>query len=110
VRREEWKQTAEHTLKAFWRVLESSPIAVPLMTVGLDMFLSPQRQIVVVGKKGSKDLQEMLAAIHSQYIPYKVLLHVDPTDTKQQYLLSKHPELKVTACYLYTHSHCTLRT
>jgi hypothetical protein len=45
-----------------------------MMLVGLDLALGPSYELVLAGDLSSQDMQEMLKAVRSQYIPRKVLL------------------------------------
>ncbi|GAB2220281.1 hypothetical protein Drorol1_Dr00007925 [Drosera rotundifolia] len=76
-----YKQNAEHLLAAFETRLKDMAIAVPLMCCAADMLTIPSRkQVVLVGRRDSEELQEMLAAAHASYDPNKTVIHIDPED------------------------------
>ncbi|KAI5680403.1 hypothetical protein M9H77_01630 [Catharanthus roseus] len=81
---ENYKRTAEHVLAVFEKRLKDAAIAVPLMCCAADMLSVPSRKhVVVIGKKPSTKLDNMLAAAHASYDPNRTVVHIDPTDEEE---------------------------
>jgi uncharacterized protein YyaL (SSP411 family) len=73
----EFRAFAEKTLAAFGSNLQQSPSALPQMLCALDFALAKPKQIVVAGKPDADDTRAMLRAVHSQFLPNKILLFAD---------------------------------
>jgi uncharacterized protein YyaL (SSP411 family) len=58
--------------------MEQQPFGVGSLLTTLDFYVQKPQEIVLIGTPGAEDTQAMLRAIHQQYIPNKVLFHVDP--------------------------------
>src|SRR5262249_22251151 len=67
-----WRATAEHLLGAFGPALARSPDALPARLCGLEFLLDAPKEIVVVKPPGS-DTAALLAALHSRFVPNRVL-------------------------------------
>jgi uncharacterized protein len=72
--REDFKKSAEATLRLFAHRLQNFPQAMPLMLQALDFSLAEPRRVVIAGNPGSKSFQKLLHAAHSAYQPNKVVL------------------------------------
>jgi uncharacterized protein YyaL (SSP411 family) len=72
--REEFKKTAEATLRLFSTRLEKLPQAVPYMMLALDFSLEEPRRVVIAGDPQSVKARELVRAAHSVYQPTKVVL------------------------------------
>ena len=66
---------------------------MPQMLVALDLTLSQPRQIVVAGKRDSKETQELLREVHRHFVPNKILLLADGGEG-QKYLEEKLEALR----------------
>jgi uncharacterized protein YyaL (SSP411 family) len=53
--------------------MASSPLAAGQMLVGLDFYLGPVQEFAVVGDPATKEVQQVLQAIRSEFRPNKVL-------------------------------------
>nr|XP_043622701.1 spermatogenesis-associated protein 20 isoform X1 [Erigeron canadensis] len=83
-RSDRYKQNAEHLLAVFEKRLNDAPVAVPLMCCAADMLSVPsKKQIVLVGKKASPDMESMLVSVHASYDPNKTVIHIDPSDEEE---------------------------
>src|SRR5437667_12862557 len=80
-----WHDRAEKTINAFSPQISHFPSAMPQMLVALDFSLSKPRQIVVAGKRESKETRALLTEVHQHFMPNKTLLLADGGDG-QKYL------------------------
>ncbi|CAL1390440.1 unnamed protein product [Linum trigynum] len=82
-----YRQNAEHLLAVFEGRLKDMAMAVPLMCCAADMCSLPHgTQVVLVGRRSSKEFDDMLAAAHASFDPNRNVMHIDPSD---------HEEMKV---------------
>ena len=72
-----WRERAEKTINAFSPQISHFPSAMPQMLVALDFSLSKPRQIVVAGKRESKETRALLTEVHQHFMPNKTLLLAD---------------------------------
>jgi uncharacterized protein YyaL (SSP411 family) len=82
--REDFKRSAEATLRLFAHRLQNFPQAMPFMLHALDFQLEEPRRVVIAGdppalrfgaaSPDSKNFRELLRAAHSVYQPNKVVL------------------------------------
>jgi uncharacterized protein len=72
--REDFKKSAEATLRLFAHRLQNFPQAMPFMLQALDFSLAEPRRVVIAGNPDSKQFKKLLHAAHSVYQPNKVVL------------------------------------
>ncbi|XP_010522664.1 PREDICTED: spermatogenesis-associated protein 20 isoform X2 [Tarenaya hassleriana] len=90
-RSDRYRQTAERLLAVFEGRLKEMAVAVPLMCCAADMLYVPARkQVVLVGRKPSSELCNMLSAVHSVYDPNKTVIHIDPSSSVDMEFWEKH--------------------
>ncbi|MBI3669251.1 MAG: thioredoxin domain-containing protein, partial [Acidobacteria bacterium] len=82
--RAEWREKAEKTFAAFASRLEKNPEAVPQLVAAVDFSLSKPKQIVIAGKPGAPDTKALLRLVHERYIPNKILILADGTQSQKQ--------------------------
>jgi len=70
--RQDFREKAELTLKAFGGSMESSPYSHTYMLCALDFWLG-SKEMVVAGAAGEKVVQDMVSEIHRRFLPNKVL-------------------------------------
>ncbi|CAN1131043.1 Spermatogenesis-associated protein 20 [Linum perenne] len=76
-----YRENAEHLLSVFETRLKDMAVAVPLMCCAADMAFDPNlKQIVLVGRKDSREFDSMLAAAHASFNPNRTVIHIDPSD------------------------------
>ncbi len=73
----EYEDLAEQTLLAFVSDLSESPTAMPFMLVAYDFYRAKPKQIILAGKAGSPQTQEMLREVNRRYLPNKIVLLAD---------------------------------
>ncbi len=82
--RQEWRDRAEKTFRAFARRLQTAPHTLPQLAAALDFFLSKPRQIVIAGDPGATDTRALARPVHERYLPNKVLLMADGAGGQRQ--------------------------
>src|SRR5438094_4955883 len=70
-------ERARKKIEAFATTLSHFPSAMPQMLVTLDYSLSKPRQIVIAGKKDAPETQALFKAVHSHFLPNKILILAD---------------------------------
>lgn len=81
--REDFLHAAEKTLTLFGAQLKQQPQSLPQMLVALDYYFSKPRQIIIVGDPERSDTQEMLRAVHEQFIPHKILIVLNSAESRK---------------------------
>jgi len=72
--RSDLEQKAIGVSRAFARNIGQIPSAYSQLLVALEFLAGPQFEIVIAGKPGAKDTQEMLDAVRRAFLPNRVLL------------------------------------
>jgi len=72
--REDFKKSAEATLRLFTHRLQNFPQAMPCMLHAVDFWLEEPRRVVIAGDPTSSKARELLRAAHSVYQPNKIVL------------------------------------
>jgi uncharacterized protein YyaL (SSP411 family) len=72
--RSDLEQKAVGVSRAFARNIGQMPSAYSQLMVALEFLAGPQFEIVIAGKPGAKDTQEMLDAVRRAFLPNRVLL------------------------------------
>ena len=75
--RKDFLEKGEKTLKVFSMLMERVPSAFPNMLSALDNYLRPPVNIVVAGKLGSKEVEEVLKVIFAKIFPNKTIAFLD---------------------------------
>jgi uncharacterized protein YyaL (SSP411 family) len=88
-----WYERAGKTIDAFSAQLGHFPSAMPQMLVALDLTLRTPWQIVIAGKRGSKETRALLHEVHQHFLPNKILLLADGGEG-QKYLEEKLEALR----------------
>jgi uncharacterized protein YyaL (SSP411 family) len=76
--KEDFLGKAETVLRSYSHVMESQPFGFAHMLCALDFYLRKPKEIVLVGKPEDSGTNELLAEIHSSYLPNMTLQLVDP--------------------------------
>ena len=73
-----YKDIAEKTMKVFMKAVESSPVSHSFFMCGIDFFVGPSYEVVVVPPQAGKEEAENIAKqIAKRFIPRKVLMLKD---------------------------------
>ncbi len=87
---ETFADRARGILVGFDSILRRVPGAVPQMLAALDLALTPPRQAVIAGARGTTDTRDLAAHARREYQPHQVLLLAD--SGPGQSLLSRHSD------------------
>ena len=71
--RPDFREKVETTIDVYYHQIEHSPSGSAQMLCELDFLLSTPKEIAIAGQRESEDTQTALTAVHSRYIPNKVL-------------------------------------
>ena len=71
--RPDFREKVETTIDLYYHQIEHSPSGSAQMLCELDFLLSTPKEIAIAGQRENEDTQAALAAIHSCYVPNKVL-------------------------------------
>jgi len=71
---QKFTEAAEQTLQLFAARLEKQPAALAFLLHALDFWLDEPRRVVIAGKVGSAEFENLLRAAHSVYQPNKIVL------------------------------------
>lgn len=75
--REDLRESAERTLKAFSSRMRLAPAGVPQMLVALGWYLGRPKQIVIAGPAGDPRTRSLLDVLRKRFLPHKVVLLAD---------------------------------
>ena len=76
----DWRTMAEKTITVFGERLKQLPEGLPQMMVALEWSLSTPTEIIIAGSSSAPDTKNLLRVVHTQFIPEKIVLLVDPGD------------------------------
>ncbi|MFC1476489.1 thioredoxin domain-containing protein [Fibrobacterota bacterium] len=85
---------AEKILNIFSEEIGSVPRGYMAMLNAADFYYNPPKEIAFVGDKNSSDLKNFLNALHSEYIPNKVVAFVNNIDGTNLFIENKIPLLR----------------
>lgn len=71
---------AERTFKSFLKEIRSYPSNYTLMLCGIDFYLGPVKEIVILGRLGSGDTNKILTELRKRFVPRKVVLFSDSAE------------------------------
>ena len=80
--RQELRECAEKTLRAFASRINGAPSAVPQMLVAYEFSLSKPKQIILVGDRSTPEAQAMLHVLRERFLPDAIALFVDEASRK----------------------------
>ncbi|MFZ5515026.1 MAG: hypothetical protein ACOY90_00200 [Candidatus Zhuqueibacterota bacterium] len=85
---QQFRDKAVQTLRAFKDSLETRRDAFPVMLSALDYVWGAPKQIVISGDRKTNHFEEMLSAVHSYYLPNKIVACADSQmETQKQFQL-----------------------
>ncbi|HXV84444.1 MAG TPA: thioredoxin domain-containing protein, partial [Candidatus Binatia bacterium] len=76
--KEDCLKRAEKVLQAYYSAMENQPFGFAHMLAALDFYLQKPKEVVLVGKKEDPETRELLARIHSLYLPNMTLQLASP--------------------------------
>jgi uncharacterized protein YyaL (SSP411 family) len=77
---EHYLQRAERVLRAYYNAMENQPFGFAHMLGAIDFYLEKPKEIVLVGEKEYPATRDLLAKIHSLYLPNMTLQLANPND------------------------------
>jgi uncharacterized protein YyaL (SSP411 family) len=80
--RDDLRDSAERLLAAFAPRLTAAAVALPQMLAVCEFRLGEARQIILVGGRDADDTKTLLRALHSRFVPHKVVLLVDSAESR----------------------------
>ena len=78
-----FRESAERTLAAFASRLAVAPVAIPQMLTACEFLLGEPREIILAGRRDSVEMRALLRALHTRFVPSRVVLLVDSPETRQ---------------------------
>ena len=78
-------ERAKKTIDAFATILSQFPAGMPQMLVAVENSLGKPRQIVIAGKKDSKETKALLKEVHRHFLPNTIVILAD-ANAGQKYL------------------------
>ncbi len=72
--REDFRASADRTLRAFSARMTGAAFGVPQMLAAYEFSLSAPRQIVVAGERGEPETQALLDVLNGCFLPHRILL------------------------------------
>jgi hypothetical protein len=69
---------AEQVLRLFYQPMQENPFGYASMLAALDFYLQRPKEIVLVGRRDTRESQDLLKKIHNLYLPNKILFFMDP--------------------------------
>jgi uncharacterized protein YyaL (SSP411 family) len=75
--RPDFRASAARALEAFGSRMVAAPVGVPQMLVAYEFSISKPKQIVLAGERDAPDTRQLLAALHSRFVPHRIVLLVN---------------------------------
>jgi len=91
--REDYFTKARRILKANHPYMEKTSQGYLTLLMNVDSLIHPTKEIAIVGQKDSEDTKKLLKAIHSRFIPNRVIALLDPSSMDAEELANKIPLL-----------------
>jgi uncharacterized protein len=82
--RDDFRECAARTFRAFAGTLSEAPGALPLMLAALGYSLAAPKQIVIAGEAESEDTRAMLRAVRRRFRPYKIVLLIGSEENRER--------------------------
>ena len=75
--RADFRASAARALEAFGSRMVAAPVGLPQMLVAYEFSMAKPKQIILVGERDAPDTRQLLAALHSRFVPHRIVLLVD---------------------------------
>ena len=86
-------ERAKKTIDAFATILSQFSSGMPQMLVAVENLLGKPRQIVIVGKKDSKETKALLKEVHRHFLPNTIVILADANEG-QKYLAERNVAIR----------------
>ena len=83
----DFEEKAAKIGRAFSKNVKQSPSAYTQLMLGVDFGVGPSYEVIIAGNPQAKDTKEMLKAIHTQFVPNKVVI-LRPTEQESPDIIS----------------------
>ena len=93
----EFHDKAVETLKLYFHQMDVMPSGSGQLLCELAFLLSSPKELAIVGEKGATQTEAMLNALHSIYLPNKVIAMSDTTEGTTFPLLANRPQINNAA-------------
>jgi len=77
-------QYAEMVLRSYYEAMENQPYGFAHLLCALDFYLGKPKELVVVGKRGDLDVEDLLTKIHSIYQPNMTIQLASANETLER--------------------------
>lgn len=75
--RADFRASAARSLEAFGSRMVAAPVGVPQMLVAYEFSIAKPKQIVLVGERDAPGTRQLLAVLHSRFVPHGIVLLVN---------------------------------
>ena len=75
--RADFRASAARALEAFGSRMVAAPVGVPQMLVAYEFSVAKPNQIILVGECDAPDTRQLLAALHSRFVPHRIVVLVN---------------------------------
>jgi uncharacterized protein YyaL (SSP411 family) len=82
--KEHYMERAERVLRAYYKAMENQPFGFAHMLAAMDFYLEKPKEIVLVGEEKDPGTVDLLAKIHSLYLPNMTLQLANPNDSLEK--------------------------
>jgi uncharacterized protein YyaL (SSP411 family) len=86
-------ERAKKTIDAFATILSQFPAGMPQILVAVENSLGKPRQIVIAGKKDSKETKGLLKEVHRHFVPNTIVILADANEG-QKYLGQRNEAIR----------------
>lgn len=90
----QFRQKADKILDTNLTGISRAPRGYMNMLAAVDMAVNPPKEIAIVGKTGSEELELLLKTLHKHYLPNKVIAFLDPTGANSSEVAERIPLLR----------------
>jgi len=91
--KEEYLKKAQRILQASLPFMEKTPQGYLTLLMSGSRLLYPPKEIAIAGKKDSEDTKGLLRAVHTQFVPNRIIAFIDPESAEASQLSKKIPLL-----------------
>jgi len=78
-----WREMADSLARAFLGTVKEQPVGYAYFLLGLDLAVTPGKEVVIVGERESPSTREMLAVVHRSFAPYTTVLLKNAANAEQ---------------------------
>lgn len=91
--REDLRDKAHRLLQAHYSSIEKAPQGYLSLLKSADLFLHPEPEIAIVGRKEDEDTKRLLRTVHGHYLPHSAVALLDPDSAEAESLTRRIPLL-----------------